>query len=36
MNKMTIGANQLRYNREYLIKCSGNNAEVRGEASLRI
>lgn len=35
-NKVTIGMNQLRYNREYMIKCNGNNAEVRGEASMRV
>jgi len=34
-NRLIVGANQLRFNREYSIKCNAISASARGEASHR-
>ena len=35
-NKFTIGVDQLRFNRDYVVKCNAVSSSVRGEASLSI
>lgn len=35
-NKLIIGENQLRFNREYIMKCKATSANIVGEASHRI
>lgn len=35
-NKITIGADQLRFDREYVVKCSAISSSKRGETSHRI